>query len=532
VVTLDGLTSCESVMSPVAQVTFTPPINTTDLFPNSPAPYFSNDLSITPMPIVTGVTETIHSRLTNPLSVSITVSVEFAFAQSSIGLLFGPIKDITQTIPASSTINLTADFMPLIAGHYCVQVSYAITAIGATRLLRPEAGRQLKQFNFNPEQGPTMPQSSKDSLNKADNSLKKVEKLAPRGTNIQMGIFDRWWEWAKDSAKKIDQALGGDPPRQDYNVSTLPVWHRWPHTQPDLNISSARAAALNAASDALADVVAYGTAATTALDRYGGASQAKDLAWAAQQANAQIYYEQQMGTALLTYADKLDAFVQVLNDEHETNITVTVGDAISYQQSLAAGFTPQEIADARLVGLTDDDIEAYRQEIIASDPNDLAGNILDMYSNEALVSRNLGNALLHPNAFAPGFSVGGGVGLRSTQAITLGNTLAQIYDTSTTVQVGNPLSVTAAIDLLARRIDLPADWAVTVSPAQVTLAPGEVTTATVNILTASPVVQGSTPRVAVEGYANNQLLGGVVAEVIVPNYVPGFLHTFLPLLRR
>ncbi|MFN8597730.1 MAG: hypothetical protein U0559_16295 [Anaerolineae bacterium] len=534
-VTLNAVVACEGAASPTAKVTFTPPVNTTDLFPNSPAPYFGNDLSITPMPIVTGITETIHSQLTNPLSVPITVEVEFAFAQSSIGLLFGPIKDITQTIPASSTINLSADFMPVIAGHYCVQVSYAITAIGAMRLLRPEAGRQLKQFNFNPEQGPTMTPSDKDSLDKADKAFNKVKKLSPRGTNIQQGIVSKWWGWVKDSAKKISKSLGGDPPRQDYNVSTLPVWYRWPHTQPDANISAARAAALNAASDALADVVAYGTAADTALDRYGGASQAKDLTWAAQQANAQIYYEQQMGTALLTYADKLDAFVQVLNDEHESNITVTVGDAISYQQSLAAtGFTAQEIADAKLVGLTDADIEDYRQEIIATDPNDLAGNILDLYANEAFVSRNLGNALLHPYAFAPGLTVGGSAGLLQATAATtaISNTLAQIGNTSTTLQLGNPLTQTTAINVSVRRIDLPADWAVDVSPAQVTLAPGEVTTVTVNILTGSPVPQGSTPRVAVEGYAGSQLLGGVVVDVVVPQYLPGFMRVQLPLIRK
>jgi hypothetical protein len=380
-----------------------------------------------------------------------------------------------------------------------------------------------------------MTPNDKDSLDKADKAFKKVEKLSPRGTNIQQGIIDKWWGWTKDTAKKISQSLGGDPPRQDYNVPTVPVWYRWPHTQSDMNISSARADALNAASDALADVVAYGTAADTALDRYGGASQAKDLTWAAQQANAQIYYEQQMGTALLTYADKLDAFVQVLNDEHETNITVTVGDVISYQQSISnTGFTSEEIANAKLVGLSDADIEAYRQEIIASDPNDLAGNILDMYSNEAFVSRNLGNALLHPNAFAPGFSVSGGASRRQTIAIVsgTGNTLAQIGDTSSTIQLSNPLTQTTAIDVSARRLDLPADWVVEVSPAQVTLAPGDVTTVTVHILTGSPAPQGSVPRVAVEGYANGQLLGGVVVDVIVPNYMPYFLHVYLPLIKK
>jgi hypothetical protein len=259
-------------------------------------------------------------------------------------------------------------------------------------------------------------------------------------------------------------------------------------------------------------VNAYGMAAATALDRYGGASMAKDLTWAAQQANAQLYYQQQMGTALLAYADKLDAFVQVLNTERETNITVTVGDVISYQQSLSnTGFTAQEIANAKLVGLTDADIEAYKQEIVAADPTDLAGNILDMYSSEAFVSRNLGNALLHPTAFAPGFSVGGSAGLiqATTVTTTTGNILAQIGDTGATIQVGNRLTATTAIDLRVRRIDLPADWAVEVSPAQVTLAPDTVTTITVNILTGSPALQGS-----------------------VPNDVPYFLHVYLPVIRR
>ena len=535
-VTLNALVACEGAMSPTAKVTLTPPVNSTDLFPNSQAPYLADNLTLTPMPVITGITETIHAKLVNPLTVPVTVDVEFGFAQSGIGLAFGPIKDIVgQVVPANGSVDLTADFLPVVSGHYCVQVAFDITAIGSARLQQPEAGRQLKQFNINPQQGPTMPQSSKDSLNKADNSIKKVEKLSPRGTNIQMGIFDRWWEWVKDTTKKIDKSLGGDPPRQDYNVPTVPVWYRWPHTQPDTNISAARATALNAASDALADVVAYGTAAATALDRYGGASAAKDLTWAAQQANAQIYYEQHMGTALLTYADKLEAFVQVLNDEHESNITVTVGDVISYQQSLSnTGFTAQEIADAKLVGLTDADIEAYRQEIIATDPNDLAGNILDMYANEAFVSRNLGNALLHPYAFAPGLAIGGSAGLlQATVATTaISNTLAQIGNISTTLQLGNPLTQTTMIDVSARRIDLPADWAVDVSPAQISLAPGEVTTVTVNILTGSPVPQGSAPRVAIEGYAGSQLLGGVVVDVVVPQYLPGFMRVDLPLIRN
>ena len=335
--TLDAATTCEGALSPTSKVTFTPPLTITDLLPNAPASYFDGDISITPLPVVTGVTTTIHAQLTNPLSVPITVDVSFGFVQSSIGLAFGPIKDILgQVIPANSSVALTAPFMPIVSGHYCVQVTYNITAIGSARVLRPQSGgRQLKQFNLDVKPGPMGPPDDKEILEKADKSWNQVSKLSPSNLKVQKAVTDGWWGWVKDAAKSISQALGFDPPRQDYNQTTLPVWHTWPPVQPGPNVSTARAAAINAASAALADVNAYGTAATVALDRYGGASEANDLAWAAQQANARLYYQQKMGGALLTYADNLDAFVQVLVNEGETEITVTVSDVISYQQRLA-----------------------------------------------------------------------------------------------------------------------------------------------------------------------------------------------------
>ena len=58
------------------------------------------------------------------------------------------------------------------------------------------------------------------------------------------------------------------------------------------------------------------------------------------------------------------------------------------------------------------------------DPNDIAGNVLDIYTQEAAISRELGNALLPSNTFSPGFSVSGGAGLLAPTAS--GNTMAQI----------------------------------------------------------------------------------------------------------
>ena len=184
-----------------------------------------------------------------------------------------------------------------------------------------------------------------------------------------------------------------------------------------------------------------------------------------------------------------------------------------------------------MIGLSDADIEDYRQGIIAANPNDIAGNLLAIYTGEAAISRELGRSLLNPSAYEPGLSITGGSGLKASTAS--GNTLAQINNLVETLQLGNPLTTTALIDIRTRRIDLPADWMVSVSPAQISLAPGEQTTVTVTVAPGSLVPQGSIPRVAVEGYAGSQLLGGVAIDIVVPRYVAfAPYHVYLPLVQR
>jgi hypothetical protein len=144
----------------------------------------------------------------------------------------------------------------------------------------------------------------------------------------------------------------------------------------------------------------------------------------------------------------------------------------------------------------------------------------------------LGRVLTNPAAFNPGVTVTGGLALGPQAAPA--NTMVQVYDTVTTLQVANPISTTATIDLTARRIDLPADWSVQVSPAQVTLPASGQVTVTVSIIAGAPLPQGSRPRVAVEGSINSQLIGGVVIDVMAPVYRPfdGKLRAYLPRISR
>ena len=188
---------------------------------------------------------------------------------------------------------------------------------------------------------------------------------------------------------------------------------------------------------------------------------------------------------------------------------------------------------AHQLGLTDEEIEASRQAALAADPAVIAGSSQAKLVEMAEAFRELSDVLLNP----PNFPLLGGVGGSGRLAATTGdmpNLLVRVFESTSTILVGNPLTQTATIELRVRRVALPADWTVAVSPAQITLAPGEQITATVSMVPGSTTVQGIVVRAAVEGYIADELIGGVAIDTIVPRYRPfdGQLHVYLPLIRR
>jgi hypothetical protein len=263
-----------------------------------------------------------------------------------------------------------------------------------------------------------------------------------------------------------------------------------------------------------------------ALDREGGASEAMDLQWAATQEAALLEYNRRTGMALATVAAKIDAFLAVEASEGVTSEPISGAQVMALQQALATtGFDPASVANARALGLTDADIEDVRQRILAADPGDLAGDVLLRLAELRDRVAALGDALVNPEVYDPGFAVTGGAGWRAggsrlehAAATAPANTLIHVYETTATFTLGNPLGTTTAIDIRPRRISLPADWLVDVTPLQATLAPGAQTTVTVRLTAGAPIPQETVPRVAIEGWAGTQLLGGVTIDVVAPRY--------------
>ena len=468
------VTGCEGALSPVSQVTFTTPITGVDLMPIQASPYHDRDISVSPLPVTIGVPTTITARLTNPLTSTVTVDVEFEFVQAGIGLAFGPIKNITgQVIPAKSSVVLSASFVPSLAGHYCVQVNYTVTAIGTQNVAYQVSGSDpSRQLNLDVRQPNTSPPDKDHQLDKTRNALDKMNTFVDKAYDtdpfaIPLEIANRGIEWALNTAEQISNGLFGDPPRQDYKIVDTPQVLKLPPIQPGNGISAARAAALNELDDALAQANSFGTAAVIAFDRSGGAAEAYDLEWQSIQTAAMLEYNRQYGFALITVSEKIDNAISVAASEGVTSIPISEAEVITMQQKLiTSGFSAQEIADAHALGLTDAEIESIRQSIINANPADLAGDVITKMQQISQQLNALGVQLTNPVVFRPGFSISGSAG-KPVQQNAVGNLMAQVFNTVETIPVSNPsLTTTKTITLKVRRVDLPADWTVAVSPAR------------------------------------------------------------------
>jgi hypothetical protein len=532
-------TPCELVGSSTATVAFTAGNAESSLLPDDAAPYMNDGIEIEPLPIITGVPTTLRARLTNRNNFPILVDAAFSFAQLGIGLTFGPVGQVSSYQIAANSIGvIEIPWLPVVSGHYCFQFEYSVRTAAGVPIVSSGAGSAMRNVYVEP--GGQIPPSDKAILEKA----KQLTGTLSHGTMGADAIWQRahgepvvgppyaipevlvhyHLGWVYDTYEKASIALGSDPPRQDYTTpTTLETYTYTPLTPgPDLPVS--RAVAANAWIAASYDLLAKYRAASLSLDRAAGAAEAGNLLWSSQQTAAHLYYLKQSGVALLDVADRMDAYLQELRDEGFVDIVVDAAAIGAFQQQLLTqGFSALYVQAAHDLSVTDEEIEQTRQEILAADPSELAGSVMTSMADTASALRKLGrvfSAIRSPAA----------ANVASVQ--TTPNNLIRVYGARFDFQVGNPLTQPATIDLRVRRLDLPPDWMVIVSPITATLAPGQQITATVNIEAGMAAVQGTQPRVAVEGYSNGVLLGGVVMDVLVPRAVlfDNTLHVFLPLV--
>ncbi len=544
-----------------------------DLFPDQEAPYLNSNIELFPQPLVQGVTATIRLHVTNPYTVPIHINGTVGYAQFGIGQVFGPISTVDNwVVPAGTEGTLDVAWMPPISGHYCFEFSYwydfGSTGLGGNGFVQsPDKPGKSGKGQTNDTIKPA-PMKGKKTRNLAQRAQRSVDLMGdgqlalnlltspetiPGGFvqdqmvgNILDFNFDVWGAVSCALAGGEDcggwngprlklpgggfGSLGKDPPSQDYRSIATADPIQFTPVQPGPNMPAARAQALNDAVAAVLDLEVKLMATVVAYDRYAGATEANDLYWSSLQADAFVHYLNQTGAALVNVADKLDALNAEARAEGFTDVYITPDQYLAYQNRLQTeGFNATEIAAAHLVGLTDEGIQKALQRRLALDPNEVTGSVMQAWANVSAAYRELGMDILYPQI--PIAGVTSAPARYAPQTISAEqNRLAHIEESTTTFPVGNPLTTTAVISLSVRTIDVPADWVVRLSALAITLQPGQQVSVTLTIIPGLVSAQGSQPRVAVEAYAQGQLLGGVVVDVNVPEIDPLRWNVFMPLV--
>jgi hypothetical protein len=332
------------------------------------------------------------------------------------------------------------------------------------------------------------------------------------GFGIPRELFKHLLDWNYETYIKASEALGGDPPSLDYQTLVTPRRPTFEVLEPNADVTVARADAFNAVMDTSLEAMAELRAAAESLDRYGGAATAGDMTWASRQAAALLTYKSRAATATAVASARIDALVDVLRSEGLGDSVVDAQDVSAYQVRLRErGFSAEELTAARAFGLADEEIQVVLNRRIDMEP--APGSVMVSLSELSRALHELADSL------------GDRVTTVRDPASALASAdvedhgLTRVYAISLSIPVSNPTSARATIDLRIRRLDMPPDWIVNIQPAQVELEPGQDMVGILRLQAGLAAVQGTTSRVAVEGYVGDDLLNGVVIDVVVPKAV-------------
>lgn len=202
------------------------------------------------------------------------------------------------------------------------------------------------------------------------------------GFGIPDYLFGKILDFNFDMWGKACEALGADPPRDDFTELATPQPITVPPLDPQQALSPEHAAALNALAQALADSLSILRAAQLCEDRLGGALVAGDDDWAMRQAAALVDYKRQAGRSMMAISRCLDDVMAAIRAAGINDLLVTPDAVRAYQERLRTeGFNADERQAAALLGIDEAELEQMRAQRLAASPEELAGS-MRAYWNE------------------------------------------------------------------------------------------------------------------------------------------------------
>lgn len=197
------------------------------------------------------------------------------------------------------------------------------------------------------------------------------------GMGIPNALFGKILDFNFDAWGKATRALGGDPPVPDFQQIAMPEPLALPAFEIEEELSSEHTLALQNLVGALSDSLPVVRAANITEDRLGGAMQAGDEEWTHRQAAALIDYKRQVGEHLMEISERIDDVMLALRNAGIESIMIAPDAVSAYQERLRTqGFDEEELQAARLLGITDEELQQMLADRIALDPQEVAGDLM------------------------------------------------------------------------------------------------------------------------------------------------------------
>ncbi|MFV1859544.1 MAG: Ig-like domain-containing protein [Anaerolineales bacterium] len=499
-------------------------------------PYASPDLIITGKPYQVGFPVGMSIPMRNGNTYPVDVTVVYEVSNLNIGASFTPVYTAAQTLQPGESWDASGVWLPTKTGHLCILAS--ITVDDGQSLQSAQAATTTTSLQQNTNQDPCNP----DALNPSQ-ALPKT----PGGLFKVAHTFYKLYNLAKKANQCLSESLQfarfGVGGARDYQVVVTPPTYSPPLITADSEITQAQADALNNLAGTTAELLSLNLAMGATSQRMNWASQASTVSIgggsggrAAVNSNPFFYldlqYQAYRGFGN-QYADKLDEFA----NEIDALLAVSPGADTTYYLPVDFQTTRDEIAST---GFDTETKTFYQQtglstELISQLETDLVADY-DRSPFEIISwSWALGNIQTDARAIASrlrGTYPSLGRSTNGVNSVVVNSVF--VRPLPFTFDVGHPFNNTRDVELVVRPLNLPLDWTYELSSPFFTLAATEVATATLTLYPGSEMLEGDLVQVAVEGYVDGELVGGIIMEHNTPSLTPraASYDVYLPVVLR
>jgi len=484
-------------------------------------PYAAPDLVVTGKPFQAGSPVGMSIPMRNSNTYPVDVTVEYAVSGLNVGTRFTPVyTTTTQTLQPGESWDAAGVWLPARSGHLCI---LANITVDDGQLVQTTQTRTTTSLQQNTNQNPCNP----DALDPSQ----AIPSTPSRGFGALFKIartFYNLYNLVKKATQCLDESLqvasfGADGTR-DYQVVITPPVYSPPLITADAEITQPQADILNQLAESTTTLLSLNQAIGTTSLRMNWASQAATTSGGMSRDNGQadgslsyldLQYQAYRNFAN-QYADKLDEFADeigallAITADADTTYYVPEDFQTTRDGIASTGFDTETRTFYQQTGLSAGLISELEADLVA----DYDRSPFEIISWSWALSNIQTNARAIAGRLRNTYSPQGS-SIRVANSDSGANSVV-VRPIPFTFDVGHPFSTTRDVELFARPVNLPLDWTYELSSSSFTLDADEVASATLTLYPGREMLEGDLVQVAVEGYVNGELVGGIVMEYNTP----------------